>query len=107
MSTLSALIGGFVRQHKRAYAISGLMLAGVATLSILVPRKSAADDSFSGRFVQKVLLDGRNPALADAMVRLMARDNNSLAAIGVLHLVGKGSVPELLRKRGLTVERIY
>jgi uncharacterized protein YbaP (TraB family) len=41
------------------------------------------------------------------MVKLMARENNSLAAIGVLHLVGKGSVPELLRKRGLTVERIY
>lgn len=69
--------------------------------------KSAADDSLSGRFVQKVLLDGRNPALADSMVRLMARENNSLAAIGVLHLVGKGSVPELLRKRGLKVERIY
>jgi uncharacterized protein YbaP (TraB family) len=30
-----------------------------------------------------------------------------LAAIGVLHLVGAGSVPELLRKRGLTVERVY
>lgn len=69
--------------------------------------KAATDTSFSGRFVQKVLLDGRNPALADAMVRLMERDNNSLAAIGVLHLVGKGSVPELLRKRGLKVERVY
>ena len=65
------------------------------------------DDSFSGRFVQKVLLDGRNPALADSIVRLMARENNSVAAIGVLHLIGKGSVPELLRQRGMTVERIY
>jgi uncharacterized protein YbaP (TraB family) len=65
------------------------------------------DDSFSGRFVQKVLLDGRNPALADSMVKLMARENNSVAAIGVLHLIGKGSVPELLRQRGMTVERIY
>ena len=80
--------------------------ADVKALDTLA-QKSAADDSFSGRFVQKVLLDGRNPALADAMVRLMARENNSVAAIGVLHLVGKGSVPELLRKRGLKVERIY
>lgn len=39
MSTLSALIGGFVRQHSRAYAVSGLMLAGVATLTVWVPRK--------------------------------------------------------------------
>ena len=65
------------------------------------------DDSFSGRFVQKVLLDGRNPALADSMVKLMTRENNSVAAIGVLHLIGKGSVPQLLRQRGMTVERIY
>ena len=69
--------------------------------------KAEQDDTFSGRFVQKVLLDGRNPGLADGMVKLLARENNSVAAIGVLHLVGKGSVPELLRKRGLKVERIY
>jgi len=69
--------------------------------------KAEQDQTFSGRFVQKVLLDGRNPALADGMVKLMARENNSLAAVGVLHLLGKGSVPELLRKRGMTVERIY
>jgi uncharacterized protein YbaP (TraB family) len=69
--------------------------------------KAEQDQTFSGRFVQRVLLDGRNPALADGMVKLMARENNSLAAVGVLHLLGKGSVPELLRKRGMTVERIY
>ena len=69
--------------------------------------KAEMDDSFSGRFVQKVLLDGRNPALADAMARLMARENNCVAAIGILHLIGNGSVPEQLRKRGMTVERIY
>jgi len=31
-----------VRQHRRAYVLSGAMLAGVATLSILVPRKVGA-----------------------------------------------------------------
>jgi uncharacterized protein YbaP (TraB family) len=80
--------------------------ADIAALDALAA-KAAKDDSFSGRFVQKVLLDGRNPTLADGMVKLMARENNSLAAIGILHLVGNGSVPELLRKRGLKVERIY
>ncbi|NVD70692.1 TraB/GumN family protein [Duganella sp. BJB1802] len=69
--------------------------------------KAEMDDTYSGRFVQKVLLDSRNPTLADGMVKLMARENNCVAAIGVLHLIGKGSVPELLRKRGLSVERIY
>lgn len=69
--------------------------------------KAEQDTTFSGRFVQKVLLDGRNPALADGMIKLMGRENNSVAAIGILHLLGNGSVPELLRKRGMTVERIY
>ncbi|RFP15022.1 MULTISPECIES: ABC transporter transmembrane domain-containing protein [unclassified Duganella] len=39
MSKLSRLIGGFVRQHSRAYAVSGVMLAGVAILTVWVPRK--------------------------------------------------------------------
>jgi ATP-binding cassette subfamily B multidrug efflux pump len=39
---LSRLIGAFVLQHRRAYIASGLMLAGVATLSVWVPRKVGA-----------------------------------------------------------------
>ena len=80
--------------------------ADVAGLEALAA-KAARDDSYSGRFVQQVLLDGRNPALADGMVQLLAREHCTLAAIGILHLIGDGSVPELLRKRGLSVERIY
>jgi uncharacterized protein YbaP (TraB family) len=80
--------------------------ADVAALDALA-RKAERDQTFSGRFVQKVLLDGRNPALAANIAKLLARENNSVAAIGVLHLVGVNSVPELLRKRGLAVERIY
>ncbi|WLI88187.1 ATP-binding cassette domain-containing protein [Massilia sp. R2A-15] len=37
--SLSRLIGGFVRRHWRAYASSGLMLAGVAACTVWVPRK--------------------------------------------------------------------
>jgi len=69
--------------------------------------KTAADDTFSGRFVSRVLLDERNPLLADGIVKLLAREKLSVAAIGVLHLVGKNSVPELLRRKGLRVERVY
>lgn len=80
--------------------------ADAAALDALA-RKAAGDGSFSGRFVQKVLLDGRNPALADGVLALLAREKDSLVAIGVLHLVGAGSVPELLKRRGVAVERIY
>ncbi|MYN05807.1 TraB/GumN family protein [Pseudoduganella aquatica] len=80
--------------------------ADAAALEALA-RKAADDGTFSGRFVQQVLLDGRNPALADNIVKLLAREKNSLVAIGVLHLVGTNSVPELLKQRGVAVERIY
>jgi uncharacterized protein YbaP (TraB family) len=72
-----------------------------------VAAKAGQDQTFSGRFVQRVLLDGRNPALADGIARLLQQEQISVAAIGVLHLLGSNSVPELLRKRGLAVERIY
>jgi ATP-binding cassette subfamily B protein/ATP-binding cassette subfamily C protein/ATP-binding cassette subfamily B multidrug efflux pump len=39
---LSGLIGHFVRQHYRAYAAAGVMLAGVAALGVWVPRKVGA-----------------------------------------------------------------
>ena len=40
--SLSRLIGAFVRQHARAYAAAGLMLCGVAVLTVWVPRKVGA-----------------------------------------------------------------
>ncbi|MFA9215844.1 MAG: TraB/GumN family protein [Sphingomonadaceae bacterium] len=80
--------------------------ADVAALDALA-LKAQQDATFSGRFVQTVLLDGRNPLLAATIAGLLAQEARSVAAIGVLHLVGVNSVPELLRKRGLAVERIY
>ena len=81
-------------------------MADAAALDALAS-EAASDDSFSGKFVQKVLLDERNPGLAHGIARLLAGEKNSMAAIGVLHLVGAGSVPVLLRQRGLKVERVY
>lgn len=72
-----------------------------------IAAKTAADTTYSGRFVSQVLLAERNPALADGIERLLKKAQRSVAAIGVLHLVGTGSVPELLRAKGLRVERIY
>ncbi|SFU45321.1 TraB/GumN family protein [Pseudoduganella namucuonensis] len=80
--------------------------ADVAALDALA-LKAQQDDTFSGRFVREVLLEQRNPGLADGIAKLLANEKHSIAAIGILHLVGKGSVPELLRRRGVLVERIY
>jgi uncharacterized protein YbaP (TraB family) len=67
----------------------------------------AADTSLAGRFTREVLLDGRNEALADKLVRLLGSEEHTVAAIGVLHLLGKEGVPALLGARGIKVERIY
>jgi uncharacterized protein YbaP (TraB family) len=65
------------------------------------------DQTASGRFMRKVLLEERNLKMAEKLAKLLAQKNNSVAAVGVLHLVGKTSVPALLRARGMTVERVY
>jgi uncharacterized protein YbaP (TraB family) len=69
--------------------------------------KVASDTTLSGRFTREVLLDGRNRAMADKLLQLLAQENNTVAAVGVLHLLGKNSVPVLMRARGVTVERVY
>ena len=69
--------------------------------------RAEQDTSYSGKFVQKVLLEERNGPIADKLAAMLAKQNNAVAAIGVLHLVGKFSVPEQLRARGIKVERIY
>lgn len=65
------------------------------------------DQTFSGKFMKKVLLDERNPVLADGIVAMMNKEQHSFAAIGILHLVGTGNVVELLRQRGVKVEQVY
>jgi uncharacterized protein YbaP (TraB family) len=72
-----------------------------------IARRVDTDATFSGRFMRDVLLAGRNVGMADKLVQLLERENNTVAAIGLLHLVGKGSVPELMRAKGMTVERVY
>jgi uncharacterized protein YbaP (TraB family) len=61
----------------------------------------------SGQFMRETLLDGRNGALADKLAALLQRENKTVAAIGLLHLLGKKGVPALLQAKGYRVERIY
>ena len=61
----------------------------------------------SGQFVNAVLLKERNEGLADKLLRLLQREERTVAAVGILHLLGTGSVPALLQDRKISVERIY
>nr|WP_246541762.1 TraB/GumN family protein [Collimonas antrihumi] len=66
-----------------------------------------SDDTFTGKFVQRALLDERNPGLADGIAKLASTTPHPFVGIGMLHLVGKNSVLAILRQRGYTVTRIY
>ncbi len=72
-----------------------------------IAARAAADTTLSGKFVKTVLLDERNIVMADKLAALLKQENNTVAAIGVLHLIGSNSVPSLLSARGLSVERVY
>ena len=90
-----------VRQVIAAW--SGADKAGLDAIA----RRIEEDQTVSGRFLQRVLLEERNVTMAEKLAQLLAQKNNSVAAVGVLHLVGKTGVPELLRARGMAVERVY
>jgi uncharacterized protein YbaP (TraB family) len=66
-----------------------------------------ADTTVSGAFVTRVLLKERNVGMAGRLLRLLREEKQTVAAIGVLHLLGQGSVPALLQASGASVERIY
>jgi hypothetical protein len=66
-----------------------------------------ADRSVSGRFVTQVLLKERNVGLAERLQQLLRSEDRTVAAIGVMHLLGTGSVPDLLARSGISVERVY
>lgn len=65
------------------------------------------EDSFANRFALKVLLEGRNPGLADGIAKLLGQHDKAVAAVGILHLIGPQGIPALLRQKGLVVEQIY
>lgn len=72
-----------------------------------IARRVETDDSVSGKFLREVVLVERNGPMADKLAALLAREDKAVAAVGLMHLLGKRSVPELLRQRGLQVERVY
>ncbi|MGX4640983.1 TraB/GumN family protein [Massilia sp. SYSU DXS3249] len=72
-----------------------------------IARRVDTDTTLTGTFTRDVLLTERNGPMADKVASLLARENNAVVAVGLLHLLGKNGLPELLRQRGITVERVY
>lgn len=52
------------------------------------------------------LIDGRNTGLADRIDALHAEGRAVFAAVGALHMTGPYALPQLMQRRGYTVERL-
>ncbi|HWT71837.1 MAG TPA: TraB/GumN family protein [Oxalicibacterium sp.] len=65
------------------------------------------DDSVSSRFIERTLLAQRNPHMAERIAAWLKSGKTTFVAVGTLHLIGKDSIPALLRQRGYRVSRLY
>lgn len=72
-----------------------------------VLRESLKEKTFSSEFTQRILLDRRNPEMADKIEVLLRNDESSFVGVGLLHLLGETGVPKLLRQRGYEVEKLH
>lgn len=65
------------------------------------------EESTSAKFLQRVLLDERNPNMANKIESLLKNDKRTFVAVGALHLIGDKGVTALLQRRGYKVEKLY
>jgi uncharacterized protein YbaP (TraB family) len=68
--------------------------------------QEAAQNPSSAR-VMKALIDDRNPEMTRKVAALSAEGKDAFVVVGMGHLVGPEGIVQLLRKRGLTVQRVH
>ncbi|MES2900794.1 MAG: TraB/GumN family protein [Pseudomonadota bacterium] len=62
--------------------------------------------SVMSEFTRRMLLGKRNPQMAARIETLMQSGKTSFVGVGLLHLLGADSLPQLLAQRGYQVERV-
>jgi uncharacterized protein len=72
-----------------------------------VIRASLSEKTESAEFTRRILLDERNPNMAQKVTGLLKVPGSSFVAVGLLHLVGARGVPSLLTQKGYVVEKLY
>lgn len=70
-------------------------------------RDSQNEKTTSSEFMHRILLDKRNPEMANKIEVLLKNDATTFVGVGLLHLVGETGLPKLLRERGYQVEKLY
>jgi len=99
--TLAALEDGRGKAEIEAM-VSAWASADPAALAAALER-AVADAPPGVRALQRRLFDQRNELMAERIEAIVRSRQPAFVAIGAAHLVGRDSVVELLRKKGLTV----
>lgn len=99
-------LGNGTAMQKALDLIKAWQIADARALDAALQEMQKGENA-SDRFLQKVLLDQRNPAMAKQVETLLKTDKHSFVAVGALHLLGEQGVPGLLRQAGYKVEKLY
>lgn len=92
--------------QKSAGLIDAWSTADAARIAVLA-RELTSGDTVSATFMDRTLLRQRNPQMTTHIEAIMRSDEVAFVGIGLLHLVGEDSIPELLKRRGYGVEKVY
>ena len=103
--SLASLESGEAQQEVQSLT-KGWATADRATFDALVS-KYEQDQRLSSQILQRRFLTERNGPMADKLDGLLERETHTMAAVGLMHLVGKDSLPALLRAKGLKIEQLY
>lgn len=95
------------RATQRDAALIGAWMQGNGAAFEQVLHESIAGTSTLAEFTRRMLLGKRNPDMADKVAALLDSGATPFVAVGLLHLLGSGGVPELLRQRGYLVEKLH
>ncbi len=95
------------RALRTAEAVIEAWASGDVRALDVVLQQSTAGPGAVAEFTRRVLLERRNPDMADHIERLMRQDSVTFVGVGLLHLLGANGLPQLLAQRGYLVERVY
>jgi uncharacterized protein YbaP (TraB family) len=102
--TLAALDDGRAKAELESAVNAWASADRVALAASVAKTRSDAPPALQS--LQLRMLDQRNTVMAQRIETIVRSGETAFVAVGAAHLVGPGSVVELLRKRGLTVREL-
>lgn len=92
---------------KKSKAVIDAWVSGDAAALNALMADTVGSGTVTSDFTRRILLDRRNPEMAQRIAHIMKDGKVSFVGVGLLHLLGDNGLPQLLAQRGYQVERMY